>query len=56
MITIGEAVKCKAYRLSPIFSLLAFFAAIFLIVSCFYNIAPLLIAGKTHSINWKGRK
>jgi hypothetical protein len=56
MITIGVAVKCKAYRLSPIFSLLAFFAAIFLIVSCFYNIAPLLIAGKTHFTNWKGRK
>jgi hypothetical protein len=56
MVTIGVAVKCKAYRLSPVFSLLAFFAAIFLIVSCFYNIAPLLIAGKTHSINWKGRK
>jgi hypothetical protein len=56
MVTIGVAVKCKAYRLSPVFSILAFFAAIFLIVSCFYNIAPLLIAGKTHSTNWKGRK
>jgi chlorobactene glucosyltransferase len=56
MVNIGVAVKCKAYKLSPIFSLLGFFAAIFLIVSCFYNIASLLIAGKTKSITWKGRR
>lgn len=46
----------KQYRLLPTYSLLSFFAAIFLIVACTYNILPLLVFDKTRPIMWRGRK
>ena len=46
----------KEYRLAPTYSSLSFFAAIFLIVACTYNILPLLIFNKTRPIMWRGRK
>ena len=46
----------KEYRLPPTYSLLCFFAAIFLIVAFAYNILPLLVFNKTRPIIWRGRK
>jgi glycosyltransferase involved in cell wall biosynthesis len=46
----------KEYRLPPAYSLLSFFAAIFIIIACTYSILPLLVFNKTRPIMWRGRK
>ena len=57
MVIIGAAIKgVTEYRLTPIYSLLSFFAAIFLIIAILYNTIPLLMSTKTNPITWKGRK
>jgi hypothetical protein len=48
--------RCKKYKIKSIYYLGSFVAAIFVIVACLYNIAPLLIFGKTKPISWQGRQ
>jgi hypothetical protein len=55
-IIVTAIIGIKGYRLAPTYSSLSFFAAIFLIVACTYNILPLLIFNKTRPIMWRGRK
>lgn len=47
---------CKKYKIKSIYYLGSFVAAVFVIVACLYNIAPLLIFGKTKPISWQGRQ
>jgi len=47
---------CKKYKIKSLFYLGSFVAAIFIIIACLYNIAPLLIFGKTKPIIWQGRQ
>jgi chlorobactene glucosyltransferase len=57
MVIIGAAIKAvKEYRLTPLYSLLTFFAAIFLTIAFLYNTIPLLMSNKTKPIIWRGRK
>jgi hypothetical protein len=57
IVIIGAAIKAvKEYRLTPVYSLLAFFAAIFLTIAFLYSTLPLLISNKTKQITWSGRK
>jgi chlorobactene glucosyltransferase len=57
IVIIGVAIKAvKEYRVTPVYSLLAFFAAIFLTISFLYTILPLLMSNKTKQITWRGRK
>jgi chlorobactene glucosyltransferase len=57
MVIIGAAIKgVKEYRLTPLYSLLTFFAAIFLTIAFLYNTIPLLMSNKTKPIIWRGRK
>jgi chlorobactene glucosyltransferase len=57
MVIIGAAIKAvKEYRLTPLYSLLTFFAAIFLTIAFLYNTVPLLMLNKTKPIIWRGRK
>ena len=46
----------KKYKITPIYSLLAFLGAIFLMAGYIANIVPLLISDKVKSIAWRGRK
>jgi chlorobactene glucosyltransferase len=56
IVIIGAAIKAvKEYRLTPVYSLLAFFAAIFLTIAFLYTTLPLLISNKTKQIIWSGR-
>ncbi|MEJ7642687.1 MAG: glycosyltransferase family 2 protein, partial [Candidatus Nitrosocosmicus sp.] len=48
--------RCKKYKIRSLFYLGSFVAAIFIIIACLYNIAPLLIFGKTRPIIWQGRQ
>jgi hypothetical protein len=48
--------RCKKYKLKSPYYLGSFVAAIFVIIACLYNIAPLLIFGKTKPISWQGRQ
>jgi chlorobactene glucosyltransferase len=48
--------KCKKYKIKSLYYLGSFVAAIFVIAACLYNIAPLLIFGKTKPISWQGRQ
>ena len=52
----SSIVKCRMHKLSSVYSLMTFFAAIFLTVASLYNIIPLLIGGKTKPIKWRGRE
>jgi hypothetical protein len=57
IVIIGAAIKAvKEYRLTPVYCLLAFFAAIFLTIAFLYTTLPLLISNKTKQITWSGRK
>ncbi len=57
MVIIGAAIKgVKEYRLTPLYSLLTFFAVIFLTIAFLYTTLPLLMSNKTKSIIWRGRK
>jgi glycosyltransferase involved in cell wall biosynthesis len=57
IVIIGVAIKAvKEYRVTPVYSLLTFFAAIFLTIVFLYTILPLLISNKTKQITWRGRK
>src|SRR5919107_677419 len=57
MVIIGAAIKAvKEYRLTPLYSLLTFFAVIFLTIAFLYNTIPLLMSNKTKPIIWRGRK
>jgi chlorobactene glucosyltransferase len=57
IVIIGAAIKAvKEYRLIPLYSLLTFFAAIFLTITLLYNTLPLLLSNKTKPITWRGRK
>lgn len=57
MVIIGSAIKgVKEYKLTPLYSLLTFFAAIFLTIAFLYNTIPLLMSNKTKQIIWRGRK
>ena len=57
MVIIGAAIKgVKEYRLTPLYSLLTFFAVIFLTIAFLYNTIPLLMSNKTKPIIWRGRK
>ncbi|HLL60347.1 MAG TPA: glycosyltransferase [Candidatus Nitrosocosmicus sp.] len=47
---------CKKYKIKSIYYIGSFVAAVFVIVACLYNIAPLLIFGKTKPISWQGRQ
>ena len=46
----------KKYKITPIYSLLAFLGAIFLMAGYITNIIPLLISDKVKSIVWRERK
>ena len=46
----------KKYKIIPIYSLLSFLGAIFLMAGYIANIIPLLISDKVKSIVWRGRK
>jgi hypothetical protein len=46
----------KQHRQTPMYAILIFFGAIFVVLACLYNIAPLLMSNKTKSIIWRGRK
>ena len=46
----------KKYKIRPIYSLLSFLGAIFLMAGYIANIIPLLISDKVKSIVWRGRK
>jgi chlorobactene glucosyltransferase len=46
----------KKYKITPIYSLLAFLGAIFLMAGYIANIIQLLISDKVKSIVWRGRK
>jgi len=56
MALIGCSIKCKEYGITPLYSLASPFTSIFIIIACLYNIAPLLIVGKTKPIVWQGRQ
>jgi hypothetical protein len=57
IVIVATAIKdVKKYRITPIYSLLAFLGAIFLIAGYIANIIPLLISDKVKSIVWRGRK
>jgi chlorobactene glucosyltransferase len=57
IVIIGVAIKAvKEYRVTPVYSLLTFFAAIFLTIVFLYTILPLLMSNKTKQITWRGRK
>jgi len=57
MLIIGAAIKAiKQHNQTPIYSILILFGAIFVIIACLYNIAPLLLSNKTKSIIWRERK
>jgi chlorobactene glucosyltransferase len=57
IVIIGAAIKAvKEYRQTPVYSLLAFFAAIFLTIAFLYTTLPLLMSNKTKQITWRGRK
>ena len=46
----------KKYKIRPIYSLLSFLGAIFLMAGYIANFIPLLISDKVKSIVWRGRK
>jgi chlorobactene glucosyltransferase len=46
----------KKYKITPIYSLLSFLGAVFLMAGYIANIIPLLISDKVKSIVWRGRK
>jgi chlorobactene glucosyltransferase len=57
IVIIGVAIKAvKEYRVTPVYSLFTFLAAIFLTIVFLYTILPLLISNKTKQITWRGRK
>jgi chlorobactene glucosyltransferase len=57
IVIIGVAIKAvKEYKITPVYSLLTFFAAIFLTIVFLYTILPLLMSNKTKQITWRGRK
>ena len=47
---------CKSYKVKPFYSLGSLFAAIFVFSACTYNIASLMVFGKTSPIIWQGRE
>lgn len=54
---IEAAIKAvKQHRQTPMYAILIFFGAIFVVLACLCNIAPLLMSNKTKSIIWRGRK
>ena len=54
---IGASIKAiKQHRQTPMYAMFIFFGAIFVVLACLYNIAPLLMSNKTKSIIWRGRK
>jgi hypothetical protein len=56
MVFISFSAICKVYKVKPFYSLGSLFAAIFVIIACTYNIASLMVFGKTSPIMWQGRE
>ena len=57
IVVAATAIKdVKKYKITPIYSLLSFLGAIFLMAGYIANIIPLLISDKVKSIVWRGRK
>src|ERR671921_53344 len=57
IVVAATAIKdVKKYKITPIYSLLSFLGAIFLMAGYIANIIPLLIPDKVKSIVWRGRK
>jgi chlorobactene glucosyltransferase len=57
IIIAATAIKAiKKYRMTPIYSLLVFLGAIFLMAGYIVNMIPLLVSDKVKSIVWRGRK
>lgn len=48
--------KSKEYRIRSLYYVGSFVAATFVIIACIYNIAPLLVYGKTKPILWQDRQ
>jgi uncharacterized metal-binding protein len=57
IVVAATAIKdIKKYKITPIYSLLSFLGAIFLMAGYIANIIPLLISDKVKSTVWRGRK
>ena len=56
MVFISFSAICKVYKVKSFYSLGSLFAAIFVISACTYNIASLMVFGKTSPIIWQGRE
>jgi len=57
IVVAATAIKdVKKYKITPIYSLLSFLGAIFLMAGYIANVIPLLIPDKVKSIVWRGRK
>jgi chlorobactene glucosyltransferase len=56
MVFISFSTICKVYKIKSFYSLGSLFAAIFVISACTYNIASLMVFGKTSPIMWQGRE
>jgi chlorobactene glucosyltransferase len=57
IVVAATAIKdVKKYKITPIYSLLSFLGAIFLMAGYIANIIPLLISDKVKSTVWRGRK
>lgn len=50
------SLKCKRYRVKPLYSFGIVFASVFAVSACLYTIVPLLTFGKTKPIAWQGRQ
>jgi chlorobactene glucosyltransferase len=51
-----STVRCKASKISPMYSLGAPIGSVFVVVASLYNVIPLLIFGSTRPIVWQGRQ
>ncbi len=56
IILFESSIRCKASKVSPMYSLGTLFGSAFVIVASLYNIIPLLVFGSTKPIIWQGRQ
>ncbi len=56
IILFESSARCKASKVSPMYSLGTIVGSAFVIVASLYNIIPLLIFGSTKPIIWQGRQ